>query len=124
MRVATHQAQSLKGGHPMKFRTLRQALFASAVSAALAVTVTPSFAQQPTTGGSSPGMARTPGSEGAAGTAGASGIPPGSAASPAPDEGASAAQSTRHTKHSKHKKHRHHRRHAAGTSEPASATKP
>jgi hypothetical protein len=108
----------------MKFRTLRQALFASAVSAALAVTAAPSFAQQSTTGGGAPGMARTPGSEGAAGTAGASSTPPGSTASPAPDEGASAAQPARHTKHSKHKKHHHHRRHAAGTSEPASVTKP
>ncbi|MGN6650244.1 hypothetical protein [Trinickia sp.] len=109
----------------MKIRILRWTLCVSAMSAALALTGAPSFAQQPTTDDSSPGMARTPGSEGAAGTAGASMTPPGTTASPAP-EGAS--DSTAPRTHHKHKKHHHGRHHRSAMSasqpEASSATKP
>jgi len=110
----------VKGGNRMKIHTVGRVLVTPVMSAVLALSCVSSFAQQPTTGGSAPGMSRAPGSEGAAGTAGASATPPGTTASPAPDAGASASAPMHHKKH---KKSHHHRRHASGA-QAASATKP
>lgn len=103
----------------MKSQTIGRALLMSVMSAALAWLCPPSFAQQPTTGGGSPGMGRTPGGEGAAGVAGAS-APPGMTAAPAPDDGASTPALRHHKKHGKSHRHRRH----ATAAQAASTTKP